>query len=304
MLANRCRKRFQHLRRVFERENVGAFRVYDWDIPEIRALVDWYEGHLVVAEYERLQTESVHDWLGAMARAVGEALAVRPECVHLKRRHTRPASGHRYERIARTETRLPVREGDVRFLVNLEDRVDTGLFPDHRITRRLVREDCRGRTFLNLCAYTGAFTCHAAKGGATASESVDASRTYLAWARDNLALNGFASSAHALVEKDVEAYLADARRRRRTFDVVLLDPPSFWRGAGDRELELQRDHRRLLEETLEVVAPGGVLWFSTSHQRFEPELADLPAREITDLTERTTPEDFRRTPHRCWRLAP
>ena len=53
MLENRVRKNFRRLRPAFERAQVGAFRVYDWDIPEVRAAVDWYEGHLVVAEYER-----------------------------------------------------------------------------------------------------------------------------------------------------------------------------------------------------------------------------------------------------------
>src|SRR5688572_1386698 len=72
MLANRVVKAHRKLAPRFERENVGAFRLYDRDIPEIRAVVDWYEGHLVVAEYERRQTEAAGDWLGIIGRRAAE----------------------------------------------------------------------------------------------------------------------------------------------------------------------------------------------------------------------------------------
>ena len=74
MLANRVRKRYAHLRKRFARQNIDCFRLYDWDIPEIRAVVDWYAGHLVVAEYERLQTGP--EYLPQMAKAVASALDV------------------------------------------------------------------------------------------------------------------------------------------------------------------------------------------------------------------------------------
>jgi 23S rRNA (cytosine1962-C5)-methyltransferase len=61
MLANRVKKRFKHLGKRFLRENIDVFRLYDWDIPEIRAVVDWYAGHLVIGEYTRSQ--SVPEWL-------------------------------------------------------------------------------------------------------------------------------------------------------------------------------------------------------------------------------------------------
>ena len=85
MLANRVRKNFRRLHPRFEEREIGAFRVYDRDIPEIRAAIDWYEGHLVVAEYAREQTAHV-PWLETMARAVADALDVPWERAHLKKR--------------------------------------------------------------------------------------------------------------------------------------------------------------------------------------------------------------------------
>ena len=131
---------------------------------------------------------------------------------------------------------------------------------------------------------------------AAATVTVDSSASYLAWARDNLELNGLAGEKHEMVREDAREFLARASRR---FDLCLLDPPSFSTRAGAPDLDVQRDHRSLIEASLEVLVPGGTLYFSTNHQRFEPRLERLSA---TDITQETAPPDYRRTPHRCWRI--
>src|SRR5438067_6774008 len=288
MLANRVRKNFRKLRPRFEQRNFGAFRIYDRDIPEIRAAIDWYEGHLVVAEYAREQTASV-PWVETKARAAAGGLEVPPERVHMRRRR----SGEGYQRLAHTGQRVEVREGDLKFLVNLDDYLDTGLFADHRQTRARVRAEASGKSFLNLFAYTGSFTCAAVKGGALSATSVDASQTYLDWARDNLLLNQVPSGE--LVRSEVGEFLARAGSRR--WDLCVLDPPSF-SDRGGKIFDVQRDHRELIEKTLAVLSPGGVLWFSTNHQRFAPELEGLRFTE-----EDTVPEDYRnRAVHRAFRI--
>ncbi len=304
MLANRVKKTYRHLRRRFERRQVGAFRLYDWDIPEIRLVVDWYEGHLVVAEYGRRQTADIADYVERLGLAAAAALDVPAENVHLKTRRTRPAAGPRYQRLGSGGQRLVVREGELRFWVNLDDYIDTGLFLDHRETRALVGQESRDRAVLNLYGYTGSFTCHAAWGGARRTTTVDASSTYLDWAHDNLVLNGLAGPGHRLLRAEVRDYLARTARTRERFDLCVLDPPSFSDRQGKKgPLDLQRDHRALISETLAVLEPGGVLYFSTNHQRFEPDLEGLPVAECEEITARTIPEDFRnRTVHRAWRL--
>jgi 23S rRNA (cytosine1962-C5)-methyltransferase len=288
MLANRVRKNHRKLRGIFDQRDVGAFRVYDRDIPEIRAAIDWYEGHLVVAEYARDQTAKL-PWLETMARAAAGALSVPWERVHLKKRRT----GEKYERLSRRNERLEVREGDLRFFVNLDDYIDTGLFADHRDTRARVRAEARGKSFLNLFAYTGSFTCAAALGGARSTTTVDASQTYLDWAADNLRLNGVTGGE--LIRADVETFLSGAGARR--WELCLLDPPSF-SDYGGKVFDVLKDHRALIDRTLAVLEPGGVLWFSTNHQRFEPQLSGLQFTE-----EQTVPDDFRnRAAHRAFRI--
>ena len=188
MLANKVKKRFKHLRKRYAGQNIEVFRLYDWDIPEIRAAVDWYAGHLVIAEYTRKQ--STPEWLPMMGAAVAEALNVPSEKVHLKERFMGGQEGGRYERLDYTDQKIVVSERDLFFYVNLCDYVDTGLFSDHRNTRQLVREMADGKDFLNLYCYTGSFSCYAAKGGARRTVSVDRSETAIRWARENMNLNG------------------------------------------------------------------------------------------------------------------
>jgi 23S rRNA (cytosine1962-C5)-methyltransferase len=304
MLANRVRKRYRHLAKRFARQHIDVFRLYDWDIPEIRAVVDWYNGHLVIGEYVRRQ--SVPEWLPLMADAVANALGVSSENVHLKARKAGHLDGKRYERMDHTDKKIIVRERDLRFLVNPDDFVDTGLFSDHRNTRDMVRKMAAGRNFLNLYCYTASFSCYAAKGGARSSVSVDRSESTLRWARENFELNGIDPNANRLVQAHTFDFLKRARSRRQRFDIAVVDPPSY-STTKTRHLafDIARDHPRLLEAVIYLMKPGATVFFSTNHQRFEPQMKGLNVSAISEITDRTIPEDYvhkRKTIHRCWRL--
>ena len=99
-----------------------------------------------------------------------------------RKRHGR----EQHEKTGGRRTDFVIVESGLRFLVNLEAYLDTGLFLDHRALRALVRERAAGRRVLNLFAYTGSFTVYAAAGGASASDTVDLSNTYLEWAAPQL----------------------------------------------------------------------------------------------------------------------
>ena len=303
MLADRVRKTYARWRRAFERDSVGAFRLYDRDIPEVRLVVDWYEGHVVVAEYERAQTAAVPDWLRRMGQAVATGLSIPSDHVHLKRRRTRPTAGPRYSRLGRRGQELVVREGPLRFVVNLDDHIDTGLFADHRETRRMVRREAADRRFLNLFGYTGSFSCAAAVAGA-ATTTVDLSPSYLAWAERNFLLNEVDPGAHQFVAGDVGTFLREQHRAGRCWDVVVCDPPSFsTRGGPNGRWDVVRHHPWLIDLVLQVTVSGGVVIFSTNHQRFESRLHSLTVRECSETTAKTVPPDFRnRGVHRTWRL--
>lgn len=298
LLTNRLRKRARHLAGRFRKAGVEVYRLYDWDIPEVRATVDWYAGHLVAAEYTRTQTDGVEDWLGQVMAPAAAALGVPKENLHLKRRRT-GGRGQRYARLDRAGRRLDVREGDLRFWVNLDDYIDTGLFADHRITRRMVGERSEGRAVLNLFAYTGSFTCYAAKAGADRTCTVDVSGRYLDWARDNLELNGLTDPRHRFVRADAWDFLAGGDDQ---FDLAVVDPPSFSTGGPEQpDFDVQRDHPELLEAVIRRMKRGGQIYFSSNHQRFEPDLEGLRVRSVEEITARTVPEDYRNQHvHRCF----
>jgi 23S rRNA G2069 N7-methylase RlmK/C1962 C5-methylase RlmI len=301
MLANRVRKNDRHLRKWARREEVDCYRVYDRDIPEIPLSIDRYADHLYVARYRsehRPHTEQT-EWLDAMVASARQALDVPAERTHVKlRERTRErdkyaASGHRFT----------IREGGHSFYVNLDDYLDTGLFLDHRLTRQRVADEARDKRVLNLFCYTGSFTIYAAAAGARSSLSVDNSAVYLRWARDNFDINGL-GDAHELHRADVLAFLDDGKRRQGSFDLAVLDPPTFSHGKRmDGVLDIQRDHAALIAKTLRLLRTGGVLYFSTNARRFKLDATTIANAEIEDITNATIPPDFRNArPHRCWRL--
>jgi 23S rRNA (cytosine1962-C5)-methyltransferase len=304
MLANRVKKKFKHLRKGFARENIDVFRLYDWDIPEIRAVVDWYAGHLVIAEYMRRQ--SVPEWLPMMAAAVGNAMDIPPENVHLKQRRAGRQDGMRYDRIDHTDEKLIVSERDLKFLINPGDFVDTGLFSDHRNTRKMIRQAAGGKDFLNLYCYTGAFTCYAAKGGAKRTVSVDRSEAAVNWALENFKLNNISEISNRLVHADTLDFLKKAKKDGETFDLAVVDPPSYSTTRNrNQSFDILEDHPGLLSATLALIRPGGTIFFSTNHQGFELHFESLKVSGITEITNITIPEDYirNRPPiHRCWKI--
>ena len=313
MLVNRIRKNRRRLGPWLKAEGVTCFRLYDRDIPELPLVVDSYEGRLHVSHLPRdgaagpdapEAPSSLADDERAelLAARVAAALGVPGDRVHLKRRARAPG-GTQYERLARSGQELEVGEGGHRFLVNLTDYVDTGLFLDHRITRRLVAAEARGRRFLNLFAYTGSFTVYAAAAGAASTTTVDLSQAYLDWAGRNLRLNGLAGPAHAFVRDDVIAALEDGRVAGG-YDLVVVDPPTVSRSKRMRRpFDVQRDHAKLLRGVLGVTAPGGVVYFSTNLRRFALDLEPGKAAAIEDVTAKTVPPDFRDPKaHRCFRI--
>lgn len=300
IISNRVKKRYAHLRKSYARKNIDCFRLYDWDIPEVRAVVDWYKGHLVVAEYVRTQTSP--DWLPYIAQAIGETLNVSRDKIFIKKRRTKTGDGARYQKMGSKNFKIEVSEFDLKFWVNLNDFLDTGLFSDHRQTRALVKEWALDQDFLNLYAYTGAFTCAAALGSAKSTVTVDRSATYIDWAKENLALNGISDASHHFIQSDVNEYLRLAQNRNQTFSLAFIDPPSFFQDQAKKiSFDINRDHPQLIKDVLKLMRPGSTIIFSANHQQFEPNFDELLVNNIRELTPKTIPEDYRnKKVHRCW----
>ena len=259
---------------------------------------------------------------------IGAVLDVPPERVVLKERR-RQRGAAQYERRAAGGDFLPVKEDDLTYLVNLRDYLDTGLFLDQRLTRRLVRKLAGGRRFLNLFAYTGTMTVDALAGGSPASTTVDLSSTYLEWARRNLEANGFDAalelsgagaspragvarpprsaasrrlhgppSPHRLVQADCLRWVAEAEGE---YDLIWLDPPTFSNSKrmGRATFDVQRDHADLIRMTARrLLAPGGVLLFATNRRGFKLDHGELGGLSVKDLSRATLPFDCTRGANR------
>jgi 23S rRNA G2069 N7-methylase RlmK/C1962 C5-methylase RlmI len=299
MLAGRLKKNARHLARWAVREGVTCYRIYDRDIPEVPLTIDRYEGELVVAAWERDGDDPA--WLPEMLAAVARTLAIEPARIHARVRRRQKGLAQ-YERSDDRGERVEVGEGGLRFWVNLDDYLDTGLFLDHRWARARVGAEAAGKRVLNLFCYTGAFTVYAAAGGASATTSVDLSATYLAWAADNLALNRLADPRHELVRADVLAWLEQPSAAR--YDLIVLDPPSFSNSKKMRGvLDLERDHPYLVGACLQRLAPGGVLYFSTNHRSLKLAIDRRDDLVIEDLTRPSIPPDMRDAKiHRLWMI--
>ena len=313
MFANRLAKNLKRLRPWAQRAGISCYRVYDADMPEYAFALDLYgviepeEAWLYVQEYAapaEIERESVQRRRGEVMASLPEVTGIPPERTRVRtRRRTR--RGEQYQKLARHARFHTVLEDGLRLRVNFEEYLDTGLFLDQRLTRSRLRAAARGCRFLNLFAYTGTATVYAAAGGARSTTSVDLSATYLAWAEENLAGNGLAGAAHRFVQADCRSWLEQAAREEPRFDLIFLAPPTFSNSKRmEGVLDVARDHVALIDACARVLAPAGLLLFSTNAQRFRLD-AQLSARyAIEDVSAATLPLDFARNPriHRCYEL--
>jgi len=305
MFLNRVAKNYRHLRKWARREGIESFRVYDRDIPELPFALDVYGQHAQLQEYSAPVTDvrAQREWRSAMHAAAAQALELPLNQVVLKQRHgQRPDI--QYRKLGPRGEDFIVGEGEHRFIVNLTDYLDTGLFLDHRQTRARVQSLAAARRFLNLFCYTGSFSVYAAAGGAKSSTSVDLSNTYLDWARRNFELNGMDAGRHRLVRADARRFVRDEAAAGQRYDLVVLDPPSFSNSKRMQGvLDLQRDHVALIRDCAEILAPAGELLFSTNLRSFRLDAAALAGFKIADISAQTVPSDFRnRKIHKCWRI--
>ena len=302
----RLTKRARHLRRWPAKMGISCYRLYEQDIPEVPLVVDCYEDYLHIAEFSRPtdHTLAEHaDWLDLMRRAASEVMEVPLDHVFLKRRERQRGTAQ-YERLGSRQQVIEAHEGGLQFEVNLSDYLDTGLFLDHRITRGMVRDLAPGKRFLNLFAYTGSFTVYAAAGGAASTATVDLSNTYLDWAQRNMVHNGFQGPDHEFIRDDAMHFL-QGRGRQAAFDLAVVDAPTF---SNSKSLEdywdIQRNHVDLLNRLVELMAPEGIIIFSTNFRRFKLAEAEIRGVTIREISRQTVPADFRnRRIHRCWRMA-
>ncbi|MBU1902727.1 MAG: bifunctional 23S rRNA (guanine(2069)-N(7))-methyltransferase RlmK/23S rRNA (guanine(2445)-N(2))-methyltransferase RlmL [Proteobacteria bacterium] len=304
MFANRLRKNLQRLKKRFNKENITCFRVYDQDIPEYAVAVDIYGKWVHVQEYKAPDTvdpKMAEARINDVLTVLPEVLEAPAENIFLKERR-RQKGKNQYGRQGTDEIFHEVDENDCRFLVNFTDYIDTGLFLDKRIIRRMVRDLAGGKRFLNLFAYTGTATVCAAVGGAKSTTSVDSSNAYLNWAKRNLALNGFGYQRHFFQYADCLSWMKSEKQK---YDLIFLDPPTFSNSKKLKTiLDVQRDHVELIRHAVRLLEKDGTILFSNNYSKFKMDVAGLTEFRVEDLSKATLPFDFERRPkiHNCWKI--
>ena len=305
LFRSRLAKRARHLRRWPTRQKITCFRLYERDIPEVPLVVDRYEEFVHIVEFERPHDRDraqQEQWLNLMAQTAAETLEVPLKNVFLKKRR-RQKGLQQHEKCDDQGVEVVVNEGGLKFLVNLTDYTDTGLFLDHRLTRQRVRQDAHEKRFLNLFAYTGAFTVYAADGGASSTLTVDLSPVYQSWAQRNLEMNNLGGRRHQFVRSDALSFLRSLPKEP-TFDLAVVDPPTFSNSKRtDGIWDVQRDYVECLNSTCQRMQDGGVIYFSTNFKRFKFEQDRIEATTVHEISRQTVPDDYRNQRiHRCWRI--
>jgi 23S rRNA (cytosine1962-C5)-methyltransferase len=295
MFQNRLAKVFRHLSKQARRQNITCYRIYDRDLPEFPLIIDIYGDKAYVSQYNakhKLDEDAYVEWLDKSCEIVSRVTSIPNESIFLKQRKRKINRQDQYQKTAGEQVFHTVEEGGLKFLVNLSDYLDTGLFLDHRITRGRVQAEAPGKHILNLFCYTAAFSVYAAAGDAAEVTSVDLSKTYLKWAMDNFVLNNlYDASRHHFVHADVLQYLDDVKMN--SYDIIVLDPPTFSNSKRmDDFLDIQQDHVALINKCMLILKPGGCIYFSTNYRKFQLQEKEINATSIQDITKATTPFDF------------
>lgn len=303
--ANRLQKNSKKMAKWAQQQGLDAYRLYDADLPEYNLAVDRYLDHIVVQEYaapKNIDPLKARQRLLDAVSATLQVTGVETNKLVLKVRQKQKGS-NQYRKLGDRGDYFDVQEYGAKLWVNLTDYLDTGLFLDHRLTRKMVGEQAKDKDFLNLFAYTGSATVHAALGGAKTTTTVDMSNTYLNWAEQNLILNGFAEGKqHKIIQADCLQWLAECKQQ---YDLIFVDPPTF---SNSKRMEdswdVQRDHLRLLGMLKKIIRRHGTLIFSNNKRGFKMDFDGLKEMglQAQDISDKTLPLDFQRNKHihNCW----
>ena len=304
--ANRLQKNIKKISKWAKQQGLDAYRLYDADLPEYNLAVDRYADYIVVQEYaapKNIDENKARQRLVDAVTATLHVTGVETNKLILKVRQKQKGT-NQYEKLANKGEYFYVNEYGVQLWVNLTDYLDTGLFLDHRLTRKMIGELAKGKDFLNLFAYTGSATVHAALGGAKSTTTVDMSNTYLNWAEQNLILNDIEGKQHKLIQVDCLQWLEKCDRQ---FDLIFVDPPTFSNSKRMEESwDVQRDHVKLMSNLKRVLSSNGTIVFSNNKRGFKMNLVALEELGLSavEISHKTLPLDFERNKqiHNCWMI--
>lgn len=296
--SNRLKKNFKKLAKWTKQEQLDCYRLYDADLPDYNFAIDVYADYYVIQEYkapatidESLARRRFYDGVNALSATLDIPLNKIITKVRQKQK-----GKSQYEKLAQQGEYMVVQEYNAKFWVNLTDYLDTGLFLDHRKIRKTIQSLAEGKDFLNLFAYTGSASVHAALGGAKSTLTVDMSNTYLNWAEQNFILNNIIKdndnaykkpAKHSFEQADCLQWLEQSKQQ---FDLIFIDPPSFSNSKKMQQtFDVERDQGLLFTNLARILRPQGVIIFSNNKRGFKLDLnvlneLGLKARELNSIS--------------------
>jgi 23S rRNA (cytosine1962-C5)-methyltransferase len=296
MFENRLLKVYKHKSKQAKRLNISCYRVYDHDLPEFPFAIELYAEKIYVAEYRRRHnmSDGEHEaWLQQSFSIISGVLNLPVENIYSReRKRLNHRESEQYEKRNSAQEFFKVEENGLQFLINLTDYLDTGLFLDHRTTRQMVLQEAANKRVLNLFCYTGSFSVYAASGNAANITSVDLSKTYLEWAKDNFVINNFKEETkYHFIHADVMQYLKTISPN--SFDLIIIDPPTFSNSKRMKDFfDVQKDHVELINDALHILSANGIIYFSTNYSKFILDEESIKVSSIKNITKQTTPFDF------------
>ncbi len=303
MLANRLKKNQNNLNHWLHAEAIEAYRLYDADLPEYAVAIDCYQNHVHIQEYKApktIESKKALAHLNQVMLAVQSVIQPKLEKIHLKTRQIQKDKDQ-YDKFNDQEDRFVINEQGRKYLVDLEQYLDTGLFLDHRWLRNTVQSSSNDKKVLNLFSYTGSISVAAAKGNAKSVVSVDTSKTYQKWAEENFALNALRDPRHEFIRTDVMKFISQCKGQ---FDLIVADPPTFSNShSRDEDWEVQKDHKELIEGCMKLLSNDGTLYFSNNFRKFMLDIDINDKYKVEDVTKLSFDPDFEQSKiHHCFTI--
>lgn len=309
-LLNTCiEKNYQAIASWAKESACNCYRLYDKELSDYPLAIDFYAGRFCVhyTAANRMEKEAPEHIVTAVSTVLSQLFTIDPSSIFWRTR-TKSKESRQYEKKEDGKNAASyffiVKEYGVKFKVNLQEYIDTGLFLDHRETRQKVASCAVGKRLLNLFAYTCSFSVQAAAAGAHFTKSVDLSNTYCRWGAENFILNNLSLKNNPIIRADCLLFLDKEIKSKEKYDVIVIDPPTISRSKKMSSLfDVQVGYIPLILKSATLLLKGGTIFFSSNSRKFVFDPSHFPACIVKEITAETIPKDFRdKNIHRCWEI--
>lgn len=266
---------------LFADDSTTAFRIFNGEGDGFGGFTaDYYDGYLVIQWYSI--------GIYSFQKMILDIFMSLPEIkgIYEKRRFQEDTKD---DFVAGQKAAFPliIKENGINYATYLDDGWMTGIFLDQRDVRRRISEDYAiSKNVLNTFSYTGAFSVAALFGGASKTTSVDVAGRSLAKTKEQLEVNGLDPATQSIIVEDVFHYFKYALRKQLTFDLIIVDPPSFAR-TKKVTFRAAKDYPNLLREIIDITATGGTIIASTNYAGFGMKAFKKMIATAFESTERT-----------------